>query len=105
MENHQVDIGNVDSEIEQYEYEGKTAMLIAIDKVFKGSIAVLDTVKDTAKEAIKEMHDQGLEVIMLTGDNQRTAGAIAREVGIDDVIAEVLPDQKADKIKSIPRYR
>ena len=101
MENHQVDIGNVDSEIEQYEYEGKTAMLIAIDKVFKGSIAVLDTVKDTAKEAIKEMHDQGLEVIMLTGDNQRTAGAIAREVGIDDVIAEVLPDQKADKIKSI----
>ena len=101
MENHQVDIGNVDSEIEQYEYEGKTAMLIAIDQVFKGSIAVLDTVKDTAKEAIKEMHDQGLEVIMLTGDNQRTAGAIAREVGIDDVIAEVLPDQKADKIKSI----
>ena len=101
MEDHQVDIGAVDSEIEQYEYEGKTAMLIAIDQVFKGSIAVLDTVKDTAKEAIKEMHDQGLEVIMLTGDNQRTAGAIAREVGIDDVIAEVLPDQKADKIKSI----
>src|SRR5699024_5603186 len=101
MEDHQVDIGAVDSEIEQYEYEGKTAMLIDIDQVFKGSIAVLDTVKDTAKEAIKEMHDQGLEVIMLTGDNQRTAGAIAREVGIDDVIAEVLPDQKADKIKSI----
>ena len=101
MEDHQVDIGAVDSEIEQYEYEGKTAMLIAIDQVFKGSIAVLDTVKDTAKEAIKEMHDQGLEVIMLTGDNQRTAGAIARGVGIDDVIAEVLPDQKADKIKSI----
>ena len=101
MEDHQVDIGAVDSEIEQYEYEGKTAMLIAIDQVFKGSIAVLDTVKDTAKEAIKEMHDQGLEVIMLPGDNQRTAGALAREVGIDDVIAEVLPDQKADKIKSI----
>ena len=101
MEDHQVDIGAVDSEIEQYEYEGKTAMLIAIDQVFRGSIAVLDTVKDTAKEAIKEMHNQGLEVIMLTGDNQRTAGAIAREVGIDDVIAEVLPDQKADKIKSI----
>lgn len=101
MKDHQVDIGSADNDIEQYEHEGKTAMLIAIDGVFKGSIAVLDTVKDTAKEAVKEMHDQGLEVIMLTGDNQRTAEAIAREVGIDDVIAEVLPDQKADKIKSI----
>ena len=101
MQDYQIDIGTADSDIEQYEHEGKTAMLIAIDGVFKGSIAVLDTVKDTAKEAVKEMHDQGLEVIMLTGDNQRTAEAIAREVGIDDVIAEVLPDQKADKIRSI----
>ncbi|QQD84819.1 heavy metal translocating P-type ATPase [Jeotgalicoccus sp. ATCC 8456] len=101
MQDYQVNIGTADSDIEQYEHEGKTAMLIAIDGVFKGSIAVLDTVKDTAREAVKEMHDQGLEVIMLTGDNQRTAEAIAREVGIDDVIAEVLPDQKADKIRSI----
>ena len=58
--------------------EGKTAMLVAIEQRFAGIIAVADTVKDTSKEAIKRMHDLGLEVIMLTGDNERTAAAIGK---------------------------
>lgn len=66
-----------------------------------GVIAVEDTVQETSKEAIERMHQLGLEVIMLTGDNERTANAIAKQVQIDRVIAEVLPDQKSDEIKRL----
>src|SRR5690625_2995172 len=87
--------------MEKFENDGKTAMLIAIDKKLAGVIAVADTVKETSKEAIARMHELGLEVIMLTGDNERTANAIAKEVEIDVVVAEVLPDQKSDKINEL----
>ncbi|TQS70523.1 copper-translocating P-type ATPase [Ornithinibacillus gellani] len=83
------------------EQEGKTAMLIAVSDKLAGVIAVADTVKETSKEAISRMHKLGLEVIMLTGDNERTAGAIAKQVQIDRVIAEVLPDQKSEQIKQL----
>ncbi|MEI3605715.1 heavy metal translocating P-type ATPase [Pseudogracilibacillus sp. SE30717A] len=83
------------------EQDGKTAMLIAISRKLAGIIAVADTVKETSKEAIARMHKLGLEVIMLTGDNERTADAIAKQVEIDRVIAEVLPDQKSDEIKRL----
>ncbi len=87
--------------MEKLEQDGKTAMLIAIAGKIAGVVAVADTVKETSKEAISRMHKLGLEVIMLTGDNERTADAIAKQVDIDHVIAEVLPDQKSDKIKAL----
>ncbi len=87
--------------MEKLEQDGKTAMLIAIAGQIAGIIAVADTVKETSKGAIARMHKLGLEVIMLTGDNERTANAIAKQVDIDQVIAEVLPDQKSDEIKKL----
>ncbi|WP_438874669.1 heavy metal translocating P-type ATPase [Virgibacillus salexigens] len=101
MQDHHVDVGGAEQELIDYEVEGKTAMLIAIDGNYRGIVAVADTIKETAPQAIKELQDQGLEVIMLTGDNERTAQAIAKQVGIDHVIAQVLPEEKADKIKEI----
>src|SRR5699024_12271988 len=79
----------------------KTAMLIAIDGEYRGTVAVADTIKETAPEAIKQWKDLGIEVFMLTGDNERTAKAIAKQIGIDQVIAEVLPEEKAAKVKAI----
>ena len=76
-------------------------MFIAINGEYRGIIAVADTLKKQQPEAIKQLKDEGLEVIMLTGDNERTAQAIAKQVGIDQCIAEVLPEEKADKVKEI----
>ncbi|HWO96268.1 MAG TPA: heavy metal translocating P-type ATPase [Bacillus sp. (in: firmicutes)] len=87
--------------MEEMEQEGKTAMLVAIDNVYAGTVAVADTVKDTSKEAIRRLKEMGLEVVMMTGDNQRTAEAIAKQVEIDSVIAEVLPEGKASVVKKL----
>ncbi|WP_077324831.1 heavy metal translocating P-type ATPase [Virgibacillus siamensis] len=101
MQDHHVDVVGMEQDLIDYEVEGKTAMLIAIDGNYRGIVAVADTIKETAPQAIKGLHEQGLEVIMLTGDNDRTAQAIAKQVGIDHVIAQVLPEEKADKVKEI----
>src|SRR5699024_1171956 len=101
MQDHQVDIGDAEQALIDYEADGKTAMLIAIDGKYRGIVAVADTIKETAPQAISELQEEGLEVIMLTGDNERTAQAIAKQVGIDHVIAQVLPEEKADKVKEI----
>nr|WP_281381402.1 heavy metal translocating P-type ATPase [Geomicrobium halophilum] len=101
MQTSSVPIGSASDEMSAFEKEGKTAMLIAIDGKYAGMIAVADTVKETSKAAIQRMHDLGLEVAMLTGDNQQTAEAIGKQVGIDRVIAEVVPEQKAEEIKKI----
>src|SRR6059058_2255957 len=85
----------------RFEGEGKTAMLLAVDGQLAGLIAVADTLKDHAVEAIRALKEMGIEVVMLTGDNRRTAEAIARQADIDRVIAEVLPAQKAEKIKEL----
>jgi Cu+-exporting ATPase len=85
------------------ESEGKTAMLVAIDGKLAGIIAVADTLKPEAKEAIAELRQEGVEVVMLTGDNRRTAEAIGRELGIARVIAEVLPSDKARIIQELQK--
>lgn len=81
--------------------EGKTPMYIAIDKKMAGIIAVADTVKENSKSAIEKLHKMGIEVAMITGDNRRTAEAIAKQVGIDRILAEVLPQDKAKEVKKL----
>ncbi|MDI6718514.1 MAG: heavy metal translocating P-type ATPase [Methanomicrobiales archaeon] len=83
------------------ETQGKTAMLVAIDGQLGGMIAVADTLKPTAHAAIRELKRMGLSVVMITGDNSRTAAAIAREIGIDEVLAEVLPQDKAGVVQKL----
>ncbi|WP_173916889.1 heavy metal translocating P-type ATPase [Halobacillus sp. Marseille-Q1614] len=85
--------------ISDLESNGKTAMLIAINGEMKGYVSVADTVKETSKQAIADLKALGLNVYMVTGDNERTAQAIAKQVGIDGVFAEVLPEEKAEKVK------
>ncbi|WP_066869221.1 heavy metal translocating P-type ATPase [Clostridium mediterraneense] len=81
--------------------EGKTPMYIAIDGVLRGIIAVADTIKPTSKEAIASLHKMGIKVAMITGDNKKTADAIAKQVGIDLVLSEVLPEDKANEVKKL----
>lgn len=101
MTDAQISVNQVEETLTNFEHQGKTAMLMAVNGQYKGVVAVADTIKETAPEAIKLMQDEGLEVIMLTGDNERTAQAIAKQVGIDSVIAEVLPEEKSNEIKAL----
>ena len=94
---------NVDDKMAELEGEAKTAMLVARDYKVIGIIAVADRIKEDSKKAIAELKSFGLNPVMLTGDNERTAKAIAAEVGIEEVIAGVMPDQKSDKIKELQR--
>lgn len=96
-----VDITRAREALERLESEGKTAMLMAVDKEVAAVLAVADTVKDTSAEAIAELREMGVEVVMITGDNARTAEAIARQVGIGRVLAEVLPERKASEVEKL----
>ncbi|GAA0675662.1 heavy metal translocating P-type ATPase [Natronoarchaeum mannanilyticum] len=103
MRDNGVDPDPAEDTMERLEREGKTAMLVALDGELIGVIATADTVRDSAKETVAELHDRGLETVMLTGDNERTAHAVAEELGIDpeNVYAEVLPEDKADAVEEI----
>jgi Cu+-exporting ATPase len=81
--------------------EGKTPMYIAVEEKLVGIIAVADTVKENSKKAVEKLHEMGIEVVMITGDNKRTAEAIGKQVGIDRVLSEVLPGDKAKEIKKL----
>ncbi|HJX34753.1 MAG TPA: heavy metal translocating P-type ATPase [Desulfatiglandales bacterium] len=94
-----VDISRAEEDMRSLQDEGKTVMLVATDHI-RGLIAVADTVKPESVDAIKELHYQGLKVVMLTGDNVQTARAIATETGIDHIVAELLPEEKIRNIKS-----
>lgn len=101
MQQYNIEIETFEPNMQLFEAQGKTAMMIAYEGKVQGIVAVQDTVKPSAKDAIDELKAMGIEVIMLTGDNTRTAQAIASEVGIDEVIAEVLPEDKAEKVKAL----
>ncbi|MDR2739368.1 MAG: heavy metal translocating P-type ATPase [Treponema sp.] len=88
---------------EQLAAEGKTPMFVAVDGALGGIIAVADTVKETSAEAVERLHRLGVQVAMITGDNKRTAAAIAKQVRIDTVLAEVLPEDKAAEIKKLQK--
>ncbi len=101
MRERRVDFEPLMSKAEKLEADGKTVMFIAVDGQPAGLIAVADTLKEHAAEAIQRLHKMGIETAMITGDNRRTAEAIARQVGIDRVLAEVLPQDKAEEVKKL----
>jgi Cu+-exporting ATPase len=101
MGEHAVDVVGLQAEAERLEADGKTVMFVAVDRTAAGLIAVADTLKDHSAEAIERLHQLGLEIVMITGDNRLTAEAIARQVGIDAVLAEVLPQDKAEQVKKL----
>jgi Cu+-exporting ATPase len=101
MTDRGIDLNGLGMQVERLQAEGKTAMLVAIDANIEGLIAVADTVKQNSKDAIDRLHAMGLQVAMITGDNQSTANAIAAQVNIDRVLAEVLPGGKVDEIKQL----
>ena len=101
MERHGIDASGAYETMAALEREGKTAMLIAIEREYAGLVAVADTVKETSQAAVSRLKAMGTRVVMITGDNERTARAIAAQVGIDHVLAEVLPEGKADEVKKL----
>ena len=102
MEDNQVAVTeSVDAKLSVFEKEGKTAVLVAIDNTLSGILSISDTIKENATDTIKSLKSKGIEVIMLTGDNERTANAVASKLGIDRVIAEVLPQQKEEVVAKL----
>ncbi|MFJ7930703.1 heavy metal translocating P-type ATPase [Peribacillus sp. NPDC096448] len=101
MKQNNVDITKALTAMEEFEEQGKTAMLASIEGEYAGLIAVADTIKDTSLTAIERLKAMDIQVIMITGDNQRTANAIGKHVAIDHVIAEVLPEGKAEEVKKL----
>jgi P-type Cu+ transporter len=101
LDRHQIPFDQAAEAMSRLEREGKTAMLVAVDGRLAGLVAVADTIRPTSREAVQRLKAMGLEVVMMTGDNRQTAEAIARQAGIDRVIAEVLPEGKADEVKKL----
>ena len=101
MVENNISLENLEETSHDLAGEGKTPMYIAIDNKIAGIIAVADTVKESSKIAIEKLHEMGIEVAMITGDNKITAAAIARQVGIDKILAEVLPEDKANEVKKL----
>ncbi len=101
MVERSIGLTELESESDRLAAEGKTPMYLSVDGQLAGIIAVADVVKESSTKAIKKLHQMGIEVAMITGDNRKTAEAIARQVGIDRVLAEVLPQDKANEIKKL----
>ena len=101
MRDRGIALNGLEKNAEELSNHGKTLMFVAIDRSPAGIIAVADTLKENSKEAVDALHKMGIEVAMMTGDNQRTAKAIARQIGIDRVLAEVMPEGKASEVKRL----
>lgn len=105
MARYNVDAQSAFSEMNALEESGKTAMLAAVDGKYAGMVAVADTIKESSKQAVSRLQQLGIEVIMMTGDNTRTAKAIGSQAGITNVLAEVLPEGKAQEVKKLQEQR
>lgn len=101
MEEEGTDLSSVNKKIEELENEGKTVMILSLGKNALGLIAVADTLKESAREGVQALQKMGIDVAMITGDNKRTANAVAKKLGIKRVLSEVLPDQKESEIRKI----
>lgn len=96
-----IDPGGLAPKAENMRKDGQTVMFVVVDGKVAGLLGVADPIKETSREAIIGLHDDGIRVVMLTGDNKTTAETVAKKLGIDDVVAEVLPDQKAEVVKRL----
>jgi len=103
MSSEGVDISSVEGRLHQLRQEGQTVMIVAVDGKAAGLIGGAGTIKGTSQEAVQLLHAEGLRVVMLTGDSRTTAEAVARTLGIDEVIAEVLPEQKSEAVARLQR--
>lgn len=101
MDKEKIAFTHLSPRLTSLEEEGKTVVMLGVDGKLAGLIAIADTLKETAKEAVESLQKMGIEVIMITGDNERTANAIAKQVGIKRVLAEVLPDEKEAQVKNV----
>ncbi|MEK7563149.1 MAG: heavy metal translocating P-type ATPase, partial [Patescibacteria group bacterium] len=101
MEKFNIDTKAIENQLQTLEEKGKTAMILSDERQVLGIVAVADTLKETSKEAVERLGNMGIEVYMITGDNKRTAQAIAKSLGIRNVLAEVLPEQKASEVKKL----
>ena len=101
MQHEGIDIGALADEAERLSGLGKTPMFVSVDGSAAGIIAVADTLREESVQAVRQLHDLGIEVVMITGDNRRTGEAIGKQAGIDRVLAEVLPQEKADQVKKL----
>lgn len=101
LKQHHIDFKSYEQTLVELEQNGKTVITLAVNLELKAIIAIADPVKENASEIMNTLKQQGIEIVMLTGDNERTAKAIAKQVGVDHVIAEVLPEDKANQIKQL----
>jgi Cu+-exporting ATPase len=99
LEEYSIDFGGIADQAENMRKEGKTVMFVAVDTLIAGLVAVADPIKESTPEAIRQLHKENIRVVMLTGDNKATAEAVANKLDIDEVVAEVLPDEKANVVK------
>jgi Cu+-exporting ATPase len=99
LEELKIDPGELAAKAESLRADGQTVMFVAVDGKAAGLIGVADPIKETTPEAIKQLHEEGIRIVMLTGDSRTTAEAVARKLNIDEVVAEVLPNQKVDAVK------
>jgi P-type Cu+ transporter len=103
MQDAGVDVTGLAGRADELRQDAQGVMFVAVDGKLAGILGVADPVKETSKEAIQQLHEQGLRVVMLTGDNKKTAEAVAKKLGIDQVTAEVLPDQKANVVRELQK--
>jgi P-type Cu2+ transporter len=101
LEREAISVGGFEASVQALASDGKTAMYVAVDQKAAGVVAVADTIRDSARRAVRALHALGVQTVMLTGDNRRTADAVARQLGMDQVVAEVLPEDKAKKVAAL----